>query len=72
MSQHTPEQLLAQDPLRAVTRLAAPTTLVMLIAAISTTPSQMQIAFSSAISSAATYAPEIELGRRQINRPVVH
>ena len=35
MSQHTPEQLLAQDPLRAVTRLAAPTTLVMLIAAIS-------------------------------------
>lgn len=35
MSQHTPEQLLAQDPLRAVARLAAPTTLVMLIAAIS-------------------------------------
>lgn len=32
---HSPEQLLAQDPLRAVTRLAAPTTLVMLIAAIS-------------------------------------
>ncbi|MBY0277188.1 MATE family efflux transporter [Candidatus Binatia bacterium] len=32
---HTPEQLLAQDPLRAVARLAAPTTLVMLIAAIS-------------------------------------
>lgn len=36
MSQRrTPEQLLAQDPLRAVARLAAPTTLVMLIAAIS-------------------------------------
>lgn len=31
----TPEQLLAEDPLRAVARLAAPTTLVMLIAAIS-------------------------------------
>lgn len=31
----TPEHLLALDPLRAVTRLAAPTTLVMLIAAVS-------------------------------------